>query len=116
MLVTGGSATPHERGGFVFRPLAVPSTGTKEIALWTLDVPEGGDGQPHSVSKEEVFYVLSGSVTILGDTAGPGDVIVVPPDVEFSLTGGPARLVVVTSVGITGTLPDGTTVTPPWSV
>ena len=116
MLVTGDSAATHEFGGFVFRPLAVPSTGSTEIALWTLDVPEGGGGQPHSVSKEEVFYVVSGSVTIQGRTAGPGDVIVVRPGVEFSLTGGPARVVVATSVGITGTLADGTTITPPWSV
>jgi quercetin dioxygenase-like cupin family protein len=116
LLVTGNSAELHEFGGFAFRPLAVPSRGTSEIALWTVDVPEGGDGTPHSVSKEEVFYVLSGSVTIQGQTAGAGDAIVVPPNTELSLTGGPARVLVATSVGIKGTLADGQTITPPWSV
>lgn len=116
MLVTGDSAELHEFGGFEFRPLAVPSRGSTEIALWTVDVPEGGDGKPHTASKEEVFYVLSGSVTIQGHTAAAGDVIVVQPDTELSLTGGPARVLVATSVGIKGTLSDGTTITPPWSV
>ena len=116
MLVTGDSAVSHSFGGFEFRSLAVPSRGSSEIALWTVDVPEGGDGTPHTASREEVFYVLSGSVTIQEQTAGPGDVIVVPPNTELSLTGGPARVVVATSVGIKGTLADGTTITPPWSL
>lgn len=116
MLVTGDSAKLIEFGGFEFRPLAVPSRGTTEIAMWTVDVPEGGDGKTHTVSKEEVFYVLSGSVTIQGHTAGAGDAIVVQPNTELSLTGGPARVLVATSVGITGMLPDGQTITPPWSV
>ncbi|MGW6930264.1 cupin domain-containing protein [Lentzea sp. NPDC054927] len=116
LLVTGDSAELFEFGGFEFRPLAVPSRGSTEVLLWTVDVPEGGDGTPHSASKEEVFYVLSGSVTIQGQTAGVGDVIVVPPNTELSLTGGPARVLVATSVGIKGTLADGQTITPPWSV
>lgn len=116
MLVTGDSVEPFEFGGFEFRPFAVPSRGSTEIALWTVDVPEGGDGKPHTASKEEVFYVLSGSVTIQGQTAQAGDAIVVPPNTELSLTGGPARVLVATSVGIVGTLADGTKVTPPWSL
>ncbi|HEX7302930.1 cupin domain-containing protein [Lentzea sp.] len=116
MLVRGDSAATHSFGGFEFRSLAVPSRGSSEIALWTVDVPEGGDGTPHRASKEEVFYVLSGSVTIQGQTAGAGDAIVVPPDTELSLTGGPARVLVATSVGIEGTLADGSTITPPWSL
>ncbi|SDP76362.1 cupin domain-containing protein [Lentzea jiangxiensis] len=116
MLVTGESAVTHSFGGFEFRSLAVPSRGSTEIALWTVDVPEGGDGTPHRASKEEVFYVLSGSVTIQGQTAGTGDAVVVPPDTELSLTGGPARVLVATSVGIRGTLADGRTITPPWSL
>jgi quercetin dioxygenase-like cupin family protein len=116
LLVTGDSVEPFEFGGFEFRPFAVPSRGSTEIALWTVDVPEGGDGKPHTASKEEVFYVLSGSVTIQGQTAKAGDAIVVPPNTELSLTGGPARVLVATSVGIIGTLADGTKVTPPWSL
>lgn len=116
MLVTGDSAARHEFGGFVFRPLAAPSTGSTEIAVWTVDVPEGGDGTPHRASKEEVFYVLSGSVAIQGQTAHAGDAIIVPPNTELSLTGGPARVLVATPVGIQGTLADGQTITPPWSL
>ncbi|SDH44220.1 Cupin domain-containing protein [Lentzea fradiae] len=116
MLITGDSAVTHSFGGFEFRSLAVPSRGSAEIALWTVDVPEGGDGAPHVVTKEEVFYVLSGTVTIQGHTASAGDAVVVAPGTELSLTGGPARVLVATSVGIRAVIADGTTITPPWSL
>lgn len=105
-----------EFGGFVFRPLAAPSLGSTEIAMWTVDVPENAGGQPHQVDKEEVFHVLEGKVTIQGQEAGPGDTVVVAPHTDLALTGGPARVLVATSVGITGVLHDGSTIVPPWSL
>ncbi|WP_433267577.1 cupin domain-containing protein [Actinosynnema sp. CS-041913] len=104
-----------ERNGFVFRPLAVPSKGSTQIALWTVDVPAGAIGEKHQVDKEEVFHVLDGHVTIHGADAGPGDTVVVPPFTEFELSGGPAKVLVATSVGITGRVGD-VTITPPWSL
>ena len=118
MLVTGESAVARSFGGFEFRSLAVPSRGSTEIALWTVDVPEGGDGTPHRASKEEVFYVLSGSVTIQGQTASAGDAIVVPPAVSFALAAAgeePLRAICCLPVGGQGRLGDDAPFTPPWA-
>ncbi|GLZ32574.1 cupin [Lentzea sp. NBRC 105346] len=115
-LATAAAAPVFERHGFVFRSLAVPSRGSEEIALWTVDVPENADSESHQVDKEEVFYVLEGRVRIQGHEAGPGDVVICKPFTDLSISGGPARLIVATSVGITGILADGQKITGPWSL
>lgn len=115
MLVTGDSAAEYEFHGFKFRSLAVPSRGSTEIAMWTIDVPEGADSAPHTVDKEEVFYVQSGSVEIQGHVAGPGDVVVVAPHTELAVRGGPAHVIVATSVGVSGVL-NGERIQGPWSL
>lgn len=115
-LATAADAPVFERGGFVFRSLAVPSRGSTEIALWTVDVPEGAESERHQVDKEEVFYVLEGKVRIQGVDAGPGDAVICAPFTDLTLVGGPARLVVATSVGITGILAGGEKIVGPWSL
>lgn len=105
-----------ERHGFVFHPHATPSKGgSTQIALWTVEVPEDAESERHQVDKEEVFHVLRGRVTINEVEAGAGDTVVVPPHVEFRLVGGPAEVLVATSVGITGLIRDQR-ITPPWSL
>ena len=50
--------------------------------------------------------------------AGPGDAIVVPPDVELELAsadGQPVELLCCLPVGGQARLGDGTTFTPPWA-
>lgn len=104
-----------ERHGFVFRPHATPSRGgSTQIALWTVEVPAGAESERHQVDREEVFHVLEGRVTVNGVDAGVGETVVVPPHVEFQLVGGPAKVLVATSVGITGLVGDRR-ITPPWS-
>jgi mannose-6-phosphate isomerase-like protein (cupin superfamily) len=106
----------YERHGFVFRPHASPSHGgSTQIALWTVEVPADAESERHEVDKEEVFHVLEGRVTINDVEAGAGDTVVVPPHVEFQLVGGPAKVLVATSVGITGSV-GGQVITPPWSL
>lgn len=114
-LATAADAPVFEVGSLVFRSLAVPSRGSSEIALWTVDVPADTVGQTHQADREEVFYVLEGTITIQDKQAGPGDVVVVPPHTDLALVGGPARLVVATSVGINGLL-GGQKIIPPWSL
>ncbi|MFI9012249.1 cupin domain-containing protein [Actinosynnema sp. NPDC053489] len=105
-----------ERHGFVFHPCATPSRGgSTQIALWTVEVPADAASERHEVDKEEVFHVLEGEVTINEVAAVAGDTVVVPPHVEFQLVGGPARVLVATSVGITGSV-RGQRLTPPWSL
>src|SRR5215213_4118698 len=104
-----------ERHGFVFRPHASPSHGgSTQLALWPVDVPADATSERHQVDKEEVFHVLEGRVTIHDIEVGEGETVVVPPHTDFQLVGGPAKVLVATSVGITG-LVDGQKISPPWS-
>ncbi|KWT56950.1 cupin [Streptomyces albus subsp. albus] len=121
-LSTGADAPVFERPGFTFRPLAVPSRGSTELAVWTLHAAPGATSEPHSLNHEEIFVVQSGRIaaTVGGEevVAGPGDAIIVPPRTELSLRNGepdtPATVTVVTSAGIKATLGDAT-FPPPWA-
>ncbi|TLW90569.1 cupin domain-containing protein [Saccharomonospora piscinae] len=120
-VVTRAQAPRFERTGFTFHPLAVPSRGSTQLAVWALDAAPGARSERHTVDVEEVFVLHDGAVTIeLGDTAeplSPGDAAIVPPDVPVRLhnTGEvPASLTVCTSAGIRGTV-NGVSIDPPWS-
>jgi quercetin dioxygenase-like cupin family protein len=108
--------------GFTFRPLAVPSRGSTELAVWALDLEPGVRSETHSMDREEVFVVISGAVsaTVAGREveAGPGDAIIVAPHATLQVRNASAteaaRLTAVTSVGMTA-LVDGAAFTPPWA-
>jgi len=107
--------------GVEFAGLAAPSRGSAGLCTWKLTVDPGVRGDaPHTVDRDEVFLVLSGSVQVTpdGDKLDPGDVVVVPAGEPIALTNlgsGPAELYVAITVGFTGTLADGTTIQPPWA-
>ena len=56
-VATLADAQIFERDGFTFRPLAVPSRGSQELALWALDVAPGAASVAHTVDREELFVV-----------------------------------------------------------
>ncbi|MGW2249969.1 cupin domain-containing protein [Kitasatospora sp. NPDC001660] len=66
---------------FTFRPLAVPSRGSTELAIWALELAPGVHSETHSMDREEVFVVIEGKVsaTVAGEDvrAEAGDAIVV---------------------------------------
>jgi quercetin dioxygenase-like cupin family protein len=114
---------PHfARDGFTFRPLAVPSRGSTELAVWTLEIAPGARSEPHSMDREEVFVVISGAVSavVAGRelSAGPGDAIIVPPHATLEIrnagAGEEARLTVATSAGMNAIV-GGAAFTPPWA-
>jgi mannose-6-phosphate isomerase-like protein (cupin superfamily) len=118
---TLAEAKKIEFHGLTARPIAVPSRGTAELAIWHLAVGPGVSGEEHTVDREEVFVVRSGRLagTLGGEPCevGPGDALIVPPGVPFALGNDgrvPAEVVVCTSAGIRATL-NGQTVLPPWS-
>jgi quercetin dioxygenase-like cupin family protein len=118
---TLAQARTIEFHGLTARPIAVPSRGTSELAIWHLEIAPGVRGEEHTVDREEVFVVRSGwlSGALGGEvfTIGPGDALIVPRDVPFHLSNDadePAHLVVCTSAGIRATL-NGRTVVPEWS-
>ncbi len=97
-----------------------------------LDLPGGAAGVPHTVSREEILFVLSGSLRItLGQggqaeqgsrveaasTTRPGDAILVPAGSTLRVDNpgdDAASAWVTTSVGMQAVLPDGSTISPPW--
>ena len=118
-VLSPAGARVHEHGAFTFTSLAVPSRGTSELTLWTVEVRVGATSELHSMDREEVFWVAAGAVTADGiGSAATGDVLVVPPGTVFRLTNPgpePARLVAVTSAGMRVTIGDRS-FTPPWSL
>lgn len=112
----------HRLPGAQFTALASPSRGSRETSLWTVELAPETPATPHELTKEEVFYVLSGKARVrLGGEEGeahPGDAIVVPPNTPFELSAlgsDPLRAVCCLPVGGEARLADGTTFAPPWS-
>lgn len=72
--------------------LASPSRGARETSAWLVRFAPGHRSPAHSLTREETFLVLSGSVTAHFDdrveTAGPGDALIVPADARFLLVAG----------------------------
>ncbi|GAA1982131.1 cupin domain-containing protein [Catenulispora subtropica] len=121
-LTTLADAPTFERDGFTFRPLAVPSRGSAELAVWTVELAPGVHSEVHSMDREEVFVVVEGrvSATVAGEDvlAAAGDAIVVPAHAVLQLRNAcpqnPARVTAVTSVGMRATV-GGNSFAPPWA-
>ena len=121
-LSTFAAAPSFERDGFTFRPLAVPSRGSTELAVWIVELVPGACSEVHSMDREEVFVVAAGEVsaTVAGEEvlAAAGDAIVVPAHAVLQLRNAsprhPARLTAATSVGMRATV-GGASFAPPWA-
>src|SRR4051812_11624945 len=114
------AAHTHELPGARFTSLATPSRGSAETSVWLVELAPGAPGTPHRLTREEVFVVLEGAARVRLDgatsDAQPGDAIVVPPGVAFSLEAAdeaPLRALCVLPVGGQGILADGAPFTPP---
>lgn len=119
---TLADAPTFGRDGFTFRPLAVPSRGSSELAVWALEAAPGAAGEPHSLDREEVFVLLEGAVSAtVGDAEhvlAPGDALIVPPGTPLALrndAAGTARLTVCTSAGMQAQI-GGDSFAPPWTL
>src|SRR3954451_22181148 len=90
MAVLPAPAAPtHELGQARFTSLATPSRGSRETAVWRVEVAPGTPADSHSLTREEVFVVLAGEASVeidgVSTCAHSGDAIVVPADVPFGL-------------------------------
>jgi quercetin dioxygenase-like cupin family protein len=107
-------------GGTTIVGLASPSRGARDVAAWRVCFAPDNPSPKHSLTREETFLVLSGSVTARFDdhleTAGPGDALIVRAGTDFSLVAedGPAEAICVMPVGGEAMTADGT-FTPPWA-
>jgi mannose-6-phosphate isomerase-like protein (cupin superfamily) len=119
MHVTSADAAPTFRlPGVEFTVYASPSQGSPGLCTWRLTVDTGHDDSAHTVDRDEVFMVLSGSVQLSGRKLGPGDAVVVPAGEPIALANlgeEKAELIVAITAGFTGYLADGTAVQPPWA-
>ena len=113
----------HTMHGTSFTAYASPGRGSRELCAWHIHIPARTTGVRHHVSREEVLYVLSGTIqaTVDGraEQAAAGDMILVPAGAQFGVDNpadGPATAWVTTSVGIRAILPDGSWITPPWTL
>ena len=112
----------HQMHGTSFTSYASPARGSRELCAWHIEIPGRTEGVPHHVSREEVLYILGGTlqVTVDGETAdaAAGDVVLVPAGAQFGASNpadGPVTAWVTTTVGFAGVLPDGSWFTPPWT-
>ena len=116
------SSPEFKLGALRVRSLAVPSRGTKELATWRVDLPAGSVSGSHSIDKEQVILIESGSVTaIIGDeaiVAGPGDALILPVNTPLEMRNDgaqPAAAIVISTIGFKATA-GGQTFAPPWSL
>jgi quercetin dioxygenase-like cupin family protein len=121
-VIRADQAAVHSMHGTSFTSYASPERGSKELCAWRIEIPGHTNGIPHHVSREEVLYVLSGTIQASVDgraeQAAAGDVILVPAGARFgvdNLASGPATAWVTTSVGFRGVLADGSWIAPPWT-
>ncbi len=112
----------HDLGGTRFTSLATPQRGATDTAVWRVEIAAGTPPTPHSLTREEVFFVLEGTASVcIGDdqdAAVAGDAIVVPAGMSFELSNaGPGRLHLLCCMPVGGQarLADGTVFTPPWA-
>jgi mannose-6-phosphate isomerase-like protein (cupin superfamily) len=120
-VIRAAEAPRFQLPGVEFTGLAAPSRGSAGLCTWRLTVDAGLVGkESHTIDRDEVFMVLSGTVQITpeGEKVGPGDAVVVPAGEPIQLSNlgdTPAELYVAITAGFTGTLADGTPITPPWA-
>ena len=121
-VIHAAQATVHKMHDTSFTAYASPERGSQELCAWRIEIPGHTRGIRHHVSREEVLYVLSGTIQASVDgraeQAAAGDVILVPAGTQFGVdnpAAAPATAWVTTSVGFRGILPDGSWIAPPWT-
>jgi mannose-6-phosphate isomerase-like protein (cupin superfamily) len=120
-IIRANEAPRFELPGVEFTVMAAPSLGSAGLCAWRLSVDVGvRNDEAHTIDRDEVFMVLSGSVQVTadGEKLGPGDAVVVlagEPIQLANLGETKAELYVAITAGFTGTMADGSTVQPPWA-
>jgi quercetin dioxygenase-like cupin family protein len=119
-VITAQDAPVFHAGTNRITGLASPSRGATDIAAWRVDFGQGSASPPHSLTHEETFVVLSGSLTARyadgAETVSAGGALIVPAGREFTLVAedGPAEAVCMLVVGGQAITDEGT-FTPPWA-
>ncbi|MEV6574059.1 cupin domain-containing protein [Streptomyces sp. NPDC051577] len=101
---------------------AAPSRGSVELSTWQVDMPAGSAGPEHSVTREQVWTVTSGTLEATSEgrteTVLAGRTLVLPPDVPRRISA-PERFeahVAMRADGIVSVTGAEGTRTLPWAV
>lgn len=119
----GSTMRSQQLHGVSFTSYANSQSGTKTLAAWLADFPPQTPGTAHSMTEEEVLFLVAGTLTIEIDDesfeAQAGDAVVVPAGSAFRVSNDsqlPAQAWVTTTLGMTAQMLDsGQNVTPPWA-
>jgi quercetin dioxygenase-like cupin family protein len=110
---------PHAR----FCSLATPSRGASQTSVWRVQLTRSSHEAPaHSLTHEEIFVVLSGTVRFVvagaDQDAHPGDTMVVPRETEISISclSEQAEMLCCLPVGGQARMGTGELFTPPWAL
>ena len=96
----------HETPNAVMHTLAAPSTGTAELAVWTVEMRAGQAGPPHTADHEQVWVILDGALRVNG-TEHIGTVVI-PANAERRIEAPQAaRAIVCSRARTTVSTPDG---------
>ncbi|MEU6842052.1 cupin domain-containing protein [Streptomyces sp. NPDC046716] len=121
-VVRASEAVVHELHGARFVSYATPRTGSEHLAAWRGEIPAGTRAPAHTVTHEEVLYLLAGTLRLTLDgeihTVVAGDAVIVNAGATLAVenpTDTTATTWVTTSVGLEAELADGTRITPPWA-
>jgi quercetin dioxygenase-like cupin family protein len=121
-IVRSSEAVTHEIHGARFVSYATPRTGSKELCAWRGEIPAGTKAPAHTVSREEIFHLLTGELLITLDGRAErvtaGDTVIINRGATLAVenpTDRTATSWVTTSVGLEAELADGTLLTPPWA-
>jgi quercetin dioxygenase-like cupin family protein len=120
--IENGTLPTIELHGVSFTPIASPSLGSSEMAMWRARV-QPGEGVLHHMTREEIILAVRGSgVVRIGDEAhelSPGDAFAVPAFTDFRLecsSAAPFEAVVVLPVGGRAVIGHEPSFAPPWSL
>ena len=121
-VVRTADAKVHELHAARFVAYANPATGSRELCAWRTEIPAGTVGQAHTITREEILLVLTGSLrfTVDGEAHDltAGDVLIANPGSALRVdnhSDGPAHIWATTSVGLEAVMADGTRIRPPWA-
>ncbi len=121
-VITAASAPVFELPGVEFTGYAAPSRGSDGLCSWQIRVAPGLiSDQAHTLDRDEVFMVTSGTITLSQDGPGltAGDCAIVPAGTAILLANPGqeyATAHVLIRSGFAAKMADGTQVdTPPWA-
>jgi len=122
-LIDNSTAQSFTMPGVTFTPIAAPSRGARETALWRAVVAPHSEGVVHHMTREEIILAVAGEgvVRIGGEThpLRPGDAFATPAFADFQLECAgdvPFEAIVALPAGGRAVIGAGPSFAPPWSL